>query len=295
MKKNEVIEALATHEVFSDLDSKEIESIYQISDIISIGKDEALFKLNELPKYLFLVTSGNFTLYFPNNDELEIRKGDIIGEVGLLNGDFRLGELKANEDSQLVRICGTRIFSEKFISPKTSLKVIRILSKRITDYLRSRQQISSRELISKGESDAIEFKSTIRWNLYTNKKDKAIEHSILKTLVAFLNSKGGQLLIGVSDNGQILGIENDRFENDDKLLLHLTNLIKNHIGSLYLLKMDIHIEKLADHKIVRIDCVPSQVPAYVKDGKMDYFYVRTGPSSTNLRVSKIYDYIRDRF
>jgi len=295
MEKREIFDVLQNHEVFSGLNNSEIESIYNISDIITIQKDESLFKLNELPKFLFLVRKGNFTLYFPNNDVLQVEKGEIIGEIGLLNGDFRLGELKANEDSELIRICGTRIFNEDFISPKTSLKVIRILSKRITDFLKSKQQISTREIIERGESDSVEFKSTLRLNLYTQKKDKAIEHAVLKTLSAFLNSKGGQLLIGVADDGQVLGIENDKFENDDKYMLHLTNLIKSHMGSLFLLKMDIHIEQLEGKKLVRIDCAPAQIPCYVKDGENDDFYIRTGPSTTSLRVSKIYQYIQERF
>jgi predicted HTH transcriptional regulator len=38
---------------------------------------------------------------------------------------------------------------------------------------------------------------------------KALRKSITKTIAAFLNTLGGTLLIGVSDSGNVLGIEPD--------------------------------------------------------------------------------------
>ena len=46
-------------------------------------------------------------------------------------------------------------------------------------------------------------------------------HAALKTIAAFLNTEGGDLLIGVDDDRRVLGIEHDRLENDDKFLRHL--------------------------------------------------------------------------
>jgi hypothetical protein len=50
------------------------------------------------------------------------------------------------------------------------------------------------DLISQGESSQLEFKSSARWDLRENKKNKAMEQIILKTVAAFLNSQGGTLL-----------------------------------------------------------------------------------------------------
>ncbi len=36
-------------------------------------------------------------------------------------------------------------------------------------------------------------------------------------------------------------------------------------------------------------------PVYVKDGNMERFYIRTGPSSTELTASQIQEYIKQRF
>lgn len=64
-------------------------------------------------------------------------------------------------------------------------------------------------LIQRGESIVLEFKSTLRVDIKTSKPEKFIEHSVIKTLGAFLNSEGGTLLIGVEDNKNILGLELD--------------------------------------------------------------------------------------
>jgi hypothetical protein len=57
------------------------------------------------------------------------------------------------------------------------------------------------DLIRGGENDRVAFKSTMRWNLKTDKADKAVEKAWLETIVAFLNPDGGTLLVGVDDGG----------------------------------------------------------------------------------------------
>ena len=61
--------------------------------------------------------------------------------------------------------------------------------------------------IRDGESKVIEFKETLSLDVKQNIKAKYIIESALKTVVAFLNTEGGTLLIGVNDNGEILGMD----------------------------------------------------------------------------------------
>ena len=72
------------------------------------------------------------------------------------------------------------------------------------------------EMIRDGESDVVEFKSTLRTNLYTDKPDKNIEYASLKTLAGFLNTNGGRLVIGISDDGKPVGIEAVSFGTQTK-------------------------------------------------------------------------------
>ena len=75
------------------------------------------------------------------------------------------------------------------------------------------------KVVMNGESEAVEFKSTLRTNLHTGSKDPRMELAVLKTLAGFLNTNGGMLVVGVSDDGSPVGIQADGFENEDKMSL----------------------------------------------------------------------------
>jgi hypothetical protein len=97
--------------------------------------------------------------------------------------------------------------------------------------LRQQERMLVEELIKKGECETIEFKSTLRWNIKADKKDPEISYALIKTIAAFLNTRGGTLLVGVDDKGIPLGLERDGFDNSDKMRLFLTGLVKDHIGT----------------------------------------------------------------
>lgn len=151
------------------------------------------------------------------------------------------------------------------------------------------------ELIKMGETSQIEFKSTLRTNIHTKKFDKNIEHSVLKTIVAFLNSSGGNLLIGLDDKKNILGIENDNFQDEDKFRLHLTNLIKSHIGNQFLPFIKFEIIKIQDKKIFRIICKESPKAVFLKMPETEEFFIRNGPASLKLEGRSLIEYIQNKF
>ncbi len=157
-------------------------------------------------------------------------------------------------------------------------------------------ELSAEEkLIKEGENAKLEFKSTLRWNLHADRADKAIEHSVLKTVVAFLNSEGGTLLIGVEDDGNILGTEIDQFENDDKYLLHFGNLVNDKIGKQFTDQIRWNLRDIQGKKILRVDCSPSSTAVFLKAKKGEEFYIRSGPSSVQLSTSEVLEYSRKHF
>lgn len=152
------------------------------------------------------------------------------------------------------------------------------------------------ELISMGESDQLEFKSTFRWDLRQEKKNPAIEHASLKTIAAFLNSEGGDLLIGVEDDGNILGVEMDKFPNDDKFLLHLWALIKSSMGQEVSPFIKTTLENIDGKTVCRVHCKPGPKPVFLRQKGFDEsFYIRIGPSTGSLEISEALKYIAERF
>ena len=67
----------------------------------------------------------------------------------------------------------------------------------------------TKHLIAIGENKTTEFKSTLSYDQRSKQKNKDLEHSCLKTIVAFLNSQGGALLIGVSNDQKISGLDEE--------------------------------------------------------------------------------------
>lgn len=151
------------------------------------------------------------------------------------------------------------------------------------------------ELIAGGETGAVEFKSTLRINLHTGQPDEKMHLSALKTIAGFLNAKGGTLLIGVADDGEILGIGSDGFPNEDKMGLHLVNLIKDRIGEVFLPYVHPHFDDQQGERVLIVRCEPGPKAAFLKDGKEHRFFVRGGNATTELNGAATTDYINHRF
>ncbi|MEL6557044.1 MAG: RNA-binding domain-containing protein [Bacteroidota bacterium] len=291
---DEKLVKLSSNPVFADLTADELNTMMPIITRATIKTGEIIFDLNKKPENLYFVESGSFQLKLRNNEYKTLREGELIGEIGIIDNEFRTGIVTAAEDCTVIKISGEGLFHDSTIPSSASLKILMALSKRIIGYLKQREHVSTKEIIQSGEGDEVEFKSTLRWNLYSNKKDKAIEKAVLKTLVAFLNTNGGLLLVGVADDGSILGLEADRFENHDKLQLHLTNMIKDRIGPVFFKYINFSIESIDDKDILRIECNPCQRPAYFRDDQTDHFFIRSGPATIDLRLSRVFDYINAR-
>lgn len=281
--------------VFAKLNEDELREILNITERRAYKKNEVVFAHNQTASFLFMVENGSFILNLRNSDFKAFRTGDVFGETALINENLRTGSVRAVENSTALAICGDSLFDAKKVKPATALKVMRALAERITNYLRSREQVSTWELIKAGETEHVEFKSSLRWNKHTNKKDQAIEHAILKTLAGFMNSEGGTLLIGVNDDGEPLGLAADQFANSDKMMLHLTKLINDRIGQVHHQFVNMSVEEINGKEVFRVDCEAATMPAYLSKNNEDYFFVRSGPSTVNMNIRKIYDYIQIRF
>jgi hypothetical protein len=157
------------------------------------------------------------------------------------------------------------------------------------------------ELIRQGESKTLEFKSTLRWNLREDRKDDAvITHAALKTIAAFLNTEGGDLLLGVADDGSVLGIELDRLESNDKYLRHVAQAVRNGLGDRAGTCIDPRIQAVQGKSVCLVSCQRSPEPVFLKwkgteKNPAGGFYVRSGPGSIALSPEDAREFIRTRF
>ena len=166
-------------------------------------------------------------------------------------------------------------------------------------YLRAHR--NAEELIQRGESKTLEFKSTLRWSLKENRQDdKGVTHAVLKTIAAFLNTEGGDLLIGVADDRSIVGIERNQLADDDRFMLHLAQVVRNGLGDRAGTCIDPKTQIVQGKTVCVVSCQRSPEPIFLKWKKMEAvpegdFFVRSGPGTIKLPPESAKEYIRTRF
>jgi hypothetical protein len=151
-------------------------------------------------------------------------------------------------------------------------------------------------LIRGGESRTLEFKQTLSLDVRKGTKETYIEKMVLKTIAAFLNSQGGTLLVGIADNGHVVGLRPEMdalFKGSrDELLKHFKNILRRSIGETFYPLTDYDTVDVNGEQILRIDCRPSDKECFLDSTE---FYVRTNPATDQLNGEKMVEYIRRRF
>lgn len=155
------------------------------------------------------------------------------------------------------------------------------------------------DLVREGESKSQEFKSSIKWDFKQKNANKELTREVVRTVAAFLNSDGGTLLIGVNDEGEVLGIEKDLSlmggKGLDGFQLTFANAVKHHLGEDIgpLLRLDFARK---DGKTVAIvSCPPCHRPVFVKEEAGNEFYARSASSSQRLDAQATNNYINARW
>ncbi|HRN70080.1 MAG TPA: putative DNA binding domain-containing protein [Candidatus Woesebacteria bacterium] len=170
----------------------------------------------------------------------------------------------------------------------------------IFDFLRKESGIEDiPQLIQQGESQNLEFKSSLRWDVREDKVNKDLEKIILKTIAGFLNSEGGQLIIGVEDNGNVFGLEKDYVAisngDRDKFENHLVQLVKTAIGVEFLKYIRFSFDSIDSKDVCLVTVVRGNKPAYVTFKGNEEFFVRTGNNTSPLGMKETQDYISDNW
>lgn len=161
---------------------------------------------------------------------------------------------------------------------------------------------SIRDIIQRGESNTVEFKPALLYNFTTGKGGIGVKAHIAKAICAFLNSNGGVLFIGVTDDGEIQGLSHDFSLSEDKnekdffklefdqMLAHFLSFgVKSNVSG------DFH--RLDDKDIFVVFVMPSKRrPTFLKKQDVKEFYVRGEASSRQLTdVEELVNYCIDKW
>ena len=129
---------------------------------------------------------------------------------------------------------------------------------------------------------------------------KPLSKASFKNIVAFLNTGGGVVLVGIKDNGDITGLNEElekfysHYDNSpvDKFNLHLNDLFKTQIGLEFTDLVEMQIVKVNNKFVLKIKCMPSDKPVFLND---EEFYIRSNASTELLKGRSMQDYINRRF
>lgn len=183
-----------------------------------------------------------------------------------------------------------------------SLILYRLLHKRLQqlDHLKTELDKDLPSIIRQGEGPYLEFKSSLRWDLVENRVNRVLESIVLKTIAGFMNSSiGGTLLLGVADNGEILGLDNDfktlKKTDIDGFEQAVMTAISSHLGSDVCEFVHILFHVIDKKTVCRIIVSPARRPVYLDFNNMSRFFVRTGAATREMTVQEALAYVPTRW
>lgn len=150
-------------------------------------------------------------------------------------------------------------------------------------------------LLQEGENEDVEFKASFRWDYKERRVNKELEYAAAKSIAGFMNTKGGTLLIGVTDEKTPVGLDVDystlKKKSSDGFILHLIQILNNYLGKEYSAFLSANIIHFKGKDICRIEVLPSTKPVYVvRNGQEEFFCTSIGLHTTNAnkRSSRIH-------
>lgn len=258
------------------------------------SKDSKQIKIvNEISNRAFLTANTNMSIIAAKYPE------DYFSEIKAKYGIEALTNQLIPINEKLWKIENYEEFLQErreLISDEINKYISNFISKK---KLVVKKKIKIQDLISLGESDVLEFKSSIRWDYFQDKINKKLELVIIKTVASLMNSEGGILLIGVNDDGEIIGIEKDlttlKKKNLDGFQLLVVDLISKYIGREYASYIKFNFETVNNLVVCFIKVNSSSEPIFIQLAEKKEFYIRFGNSTRSLDSEETYKYIEEHW
>jgi predicted HTH transcriptional regulator len=126
-----------------------------------------------------------------------------------------------------------------------------------------------------------------------------LEAVVLKTLAGFMNGDGGTLLIGVADDGRILGLANDyqslKKQDRDGFAQAIMTAVASKLGTELCQLTQILFHSMEGKDICRVITAPSLRPVFLKQDVQTKFYLRTGNGTRELNIQEAMEFTAHRW
>lgn len=250
--------------------------------------------------------------------------GDVAEHIGDRKAAVAVGQAMKDNPAPLVIPChrvvgagklGGWVYGQDLKSSLLAHEGINLPSGSVRSSSRSASEAlvatepSLEERIRRGESQRMEFKSTAGWRGHRI----GDHHEIVRSVCGFLNAKGGELIIGVADDGSPVGIDRDHpqgqpFSGDKYQLFITVNLLRPHLTQPLAGLVDIRLEEYGGKTVCVVDVKPSpDRPVYAQplasdgdswgtpDDNKWICWVREGPATHKYEGPRLGNYIQRRW
>jgi phosphotransferase system glucose/maltose/N-acetylglucosamine-specific IIC component len=227
--------------------------------------------------------------WFEFNDSLQLSAYDDIWSFlfDRFKDSFRQEMITMSLVFALIGGCIGAVFAIYHLSLVRSHQRVQRLEKELAEDLPT--------LIKSNENERLEFKSSMRWDFKQQRVNKELQAVIAKSIAGFINHQGGNLLIGIDDDGQVVGLENDyqtlRHKNRDGFELCLMDTIKTWLGGDVCSLVHCVFHEIEGKDVCRIFIESSATPVYCNSGNVSRYYLRTGNGTRELDARESFAHI----
>ncbi len=153
-------------------------------------------------------------------------------------------------------------------------------------------------LLRAGEGERLELKTSARWDDRKGAGNRQLELVVARTVAGFLNAAGGTLLIGVDDDGSVVGLESDyhtlQSKGRDGFERFLIGLVAHRLGTDACALVHVVFHEVEGKDVCRVIVDPSPVPVFLSDGNRSHYYLRTGNATRELDVAEALRHVAQR-
>lgn len=308
------------YELYTRLSFSEILS-YQIAKLLFLlGAELAMtaYAFLRWHREIYTIEPGSIThqkgVFFKKQETRSLRREmSVKPSSGLLAKLLHYGTVSiydpASQGTGLYPASRTTIAISNISTPQKYVKVIeRFLD---GENLPREKNLNVEQLLREDEHERLEFKSSLRFDLHGAQVNHNLEKAAMKTVAGFLNSKGGNLVIGVGDlpapgragrqagAREPIGLRHDyetlRRRDSDGFENHFTQIFNAMIGPEFRHLVKLRFPAVRNQELCVISVAPSARPIYLKLDDTEHFYVRTGNVTTPLKMSEVESYARSHW
>ena len=284
---NDVDGLIGAASVYEDTEQYDL-AIKQIDKIL----EHEGFLVDAMKLKVRILTKINHFAEARNNLDTIIQKTS--NSPAMIQNDHSYDPIRAELISMVI---------EETRSQISNMEVKTEKSKSVTNEIENLFNSDLKTVFQQRESDILEFKSTLRYDTKKKQVNKDLEQEAMKTICGFLNSRGGCLVVGYSDDEKMCwGLEKDyeslgRRKDWDGWQQCLEAKIRTSPGTVFsgfiTMRLDMYEENGQKFEIAKIKVNKSTRAAYLKINNLNIFYVRRNGQTDSLDAKEANEWIKD--